>query len=231
MASNTNNKKRMEKDVTKLILSEYEVKLKDENKMDEFTVVFYGPKDSPYEAGVWKVNVLLPDHYPYKSPSIGFLNKVYHPNIDEASGSVCLDVINQTWSPMYDLKNIFDVFLPQLLMYPNPSDPLNASAAKLLLLDSKKYEATVREHVNKNAKNPKFIESNSGKNNSNNLGSDNETDRNNISKKDKKGKCEKSLLNKGFNTEKKDKGLDIEDRMSEISAASFNLDEELSDCK
>lgn len=28
---------------------------------------------------------------------------MYHPNIDEISGSVCLDVINQTWSPMFGM--------------------------------------------------------------------------------------------------------------------------------
>jgi ubiquitin-protein ligase len=61
-----------------------------------------------------------------------------------SSGSVCLDVINQTWSPMYDMINIFEVFLPQLLRYPNPSDPLNGDAAAVLMRDPKKYEARVR---------------------------------------------------------------------------------------
>jgi len=60
------------------------------------------------------------------------------------SGSVCLDVINQTWSPMFDMINVFDVFLPQLLKYPNPSDPLNSEAASLLLRDPKAYDAKVK---------------------------------------------------------------------------------------
>jgi ubiquitin-conjugating enzyme E2 H len=61
-----------------------------------------------------------------------------------SSGSVCLDVINQTWSPMYDMINIFEVFLPQLLRYPNPTDPLNGEAAALLMREPKSYDAKVK---------------------------------------------------------------------------------------
>ncbi|GLT62471.1 hypothetical protein SLA2020_351080 [Shorea laevis] len=125
-------------------MSDYKVEMINDG-MQEFYVDFHGPRDSPYLGGVWRIRVELPDAYPYKSPSIGFVNKIYHPNVDEMSGSVCLDVINQTWSPMFDLVNVFEVFLPQLLLYPNPSDPLNGEAAALMMRDRAAYEQRVKD--------------------------------------------------------------------------------------
>ncbi|KAL7956873.1 ubiquitin-conjugating enzyme/RWD-like protein [Trichoderma compactum] len=146
-------RRRIETDVMKL-MSDYEVTLVNDNSKQhpgEFFVRFKGPAETPFEGGLWKVHVELPDTYPYKSPSIGFVNRIFHPNIDELSGSVCLDVINQTWSPMFDMINIFEVFLPQLLRYPNPTDPLNGEAAALLIREPKSYDAKVKEYVQKYA--------------------------------------------------------------------------------
>ncbi len=54
-----------------------------------------------------------------------------------------MDVINQTWSPIYELVNIFRVFLPQLLLYPNATDPLNSEAASLYMNDQDAYKSKI----------------------------------------------------------------------------------------
>ncbi|KAI0987849.1 hypothetical protein GJ496_009901 [Pomphorhynchus laevis] len=149
MCSPNPGNNRIKSDVMKLISSRHEVTVL--SNLTEFIVKFHGPDYTPYAGGIWKVRVDLSERYPFKSPSIGFINRIFHPNIDEVSGTVCLDVINQTWSPMYDLINVFDAFLPQLLAYPNASDPLNGNAAALYIHKPEEFKQRVREYVLKYA--------------------------------------------------------------------------------
>lgn len=45
---------------------------------------------------------------------------------------------------MFELLNVFESFLPQLLLYPNPTDPLNGEAAALLMREPAQYAAKVK---------------------------------------------------------------------------------------
>merc|ERR1711942_267010 len=85
-----------------------------------------GDDSSPYKGGVFKLEIRVPDRYPFEPPHVKFLTPIYHPNID-AGGRICLDVLKMppkgNWKPS---SNIGTVLLSiQLLMNdPNPDDPL-----------------------------------------------------------------------------------------------------------
>ncbi|KAF6175961.1 hypothetical protein GIB67_003449 [Kingdonia uniflora] len=66
--------------------------------------------------------------------------------------SLGISVILQLLLLAADLLNVFEVFLPQLLLYPNPSDPLNGDAASLMLKDKPQYEQKVKEYCERYAK-------------------------------------------------------------------------------
>ena len=123
----------------------------DENNIDIkkniIRLKLYGPKDSIYSNGVWIIRIELTSEYPYKSPSVGFETKIFHPNIDFKSGSICLNVLNQTWTPIYNLSHIYETFLPQLLLYPNADDPLNSEAANLFKYDIEEFKKITNEKI------------------------------------------------------------------------------------
>lgn len=120
--------------------------------LNSLTCVIKGPSDTIYENGRWKVSITFPKNYPFKSPSIGFLDKIYHPNVDYSSGSICLNVLNEEWQPIYTIKHIIETFLPQLLTYPNPDDPLNIEAAKLYNENRIQFERQVKMVIFQNKK-------------------------------------------------------------------------------
>jgi len=57
-----------------------------------------GPSDSPYQGGVFFLDIHFPADYPFKPPKIHFTTRIYHPNIN-ANGGICLDILKDQWSP------------------------------------------------------------------------------------------------------------------------------------
>lgn len=143
-------------DIIDLAAQGFEVKVNEEKQDELYVKMHVDPKYCPqlnvsadicpYMGGVWWLRIELPERYPSSSPSVAFVNKIFHPNVEERSGSICLDVLNQTWSPMFTLTQALSTFIAQLLCYPNPHDPMNSEAAALLLQNQTGFVQKVREH-------------------------------------------------------------------------------------
>ena len=63
-----------------------------EDNMRYFNVFIAGPVGTPYEGGLFRMELFLPGEYPMAPPKVRFLTKIYHPNIDRI-GRICLDIL------------------------------------------------------------------------------------------------------------------------------------------
>nr|XP_013013334.1 ubiquitin-conjugating enzyme E2 T isoform X2 [Cavia porcellus] len=103
----------------------------EKDQMDDLRAQILGGASTPYEKGVFKLEVIIPERYPFEPPQIRFLTPIYHPNIDSA-GRICLDVLKLppkgAWRPALNIATVLTSI--QLLMAePNPDDPLMADIA------------------------------------------------------------------------------------------------------
>ena len=103
------------------------------------------PDDTAWEDGTFKLTLEFSEEYPNKAPTVKFVTKMFHPNI-YADGSICLDILQNQWSPIYDISAIL-TSIQSLLCDPNPSSPANSEAARLYQENRREYERKVKEVV------------------------------------------------------------------------------------
>lgn len=112
-----------------------------ENNIMLWNAVIFGPVGTPFEDGTFKLLIEFSEEYPNKPPTVRFVSRMFHPNV-YADGSICLDILQNRWSPTYDVSSIL-TSIQSLLDEPNPNSPANSQAAQLYQENKREYEKRV----------------------------------------------------------------------------------------
>ena len=106
-----------------------------------------GPKGTPWEGGLYKINLKFPEDYPVLPPKCVFEKKLFHPNV-YPSGAVCLSIINdeEDWRAGLKVKDIL-LGIQDLLANPNTKSPAQKEAFESYNKKSDEYRRKVREQA------------------------------------------------------------------------------------
>ncbi|XP_051168703.1 ubiquitin-conjugating enzyme E2 C [Leptopilina boulardi] len=105
-----------------------------------------GPLDTVYAGLTYKLSLEFPQSYPYSAPTVRFATQCFHPNVDNA-GNICLDILKDKWSALYDVRTIL-LSIQSLLGEPNNESPLNIQAAELWN-DQTKYKKHLKDEYDR----------------------------------------------------------------------------------
>ncbi|XP_026474525.1 ubiquitin-conjugating enzyme E2-17 kDa-like [Ctenocephalides felis] len=107
-----------------------------------WNAVIFGPLDTPFEDGIFKLKLMFCEFYPKRPPLVKFESKMFHPNI-YGDGLVCLDILFHKWNETYDVFAVL-TSIRFLLSEPNPNSPANTVAAKIYKEDREEYNKQVK---------------------------------------------------------------------------------------
>jgi ubiquitin-conjugating enzyme E2 D/E len=115
----------------------------DASNLFAWTGQIVGPTESPYEGGLFELSIKFPVDYPFRPPSVLFVTKIYHPNIN-AQGGICLDILKDQWTPALSIDKVL-LSISSLLTDPNPRDPLVPEIARQYESNRELFNQTARE--------------------------------------------------------------------------------------
>ncbi|KAG8160870.1 hypothetical protein KVR01_009134 [Diaporthe batatas] len=134
------------------------VTLPSESNIHRWHVTLQGPPNTVYSAGQFGLVVQLPQEYPFKAPLVTFATRIYHPNVtNDDAGNICIPQLKpENWKPASKLAAVLEA-VRNLLVEPNPDDPLEPRIADEYRSQRAQFDKTAREYVGRYAKGtPRF---------------------------------------------------------------------------
>ncbi|GAP82524.2 putative ubiquitin-conjugating enzyme [Rosellinia necatrix] len=130
-----------------------QISLASESDLHRWAIVLAGPAGTPYAGGSYNLTLTFPPDYPFRPPQVNFATRIYHPNVtNDDAGNVCLSILKpENWKPAGRLGAILEA-VRNLLVEPNPDDPLEARIADEYRTNRPEFDKNVKSYVTRYAK-------------------------------------------------------------------------------
>ena len=116
-----------------------------------FHAELLGQQGTPYAGGVFKIELDIPANYPMSPPTVHFITPICHPNIELVGGKVSLDILQDTWSPAFQIRTAA-LSVCVLLSEPNfDASDVEPELAALFREHPGLYEQQAREFTREHA--------------------------------------------------------------------------------
>jgi ubiquitin-conjugating enzyme E2 A len=124
---------------------DYAVTLSPANMLN-WNILLFGAPGTDWEDAILWLAITFPAQYPFVVPDVRFTGVIpFHPNV-YANGKICLDVLEQNWSPACNIAVII-TSIQELLQNPNPDSCVNVTAAEYFVTKRGEYRRMVRKCV------------------------------------------------------------------------------------
>ena len=81
----------------------------DPDDLTQLNVLLAGPQGTPYANGLWRLQLKIPTDYPRSPPKAAFRTRIWHPNVEEKTGGVCVDTLKSGWGEGVTLRDVLVV--------------------------------------------------------------------------------------------------------------------------